>query len=193
MAGDIYNNINILQGAATVWVDGANIGWTRDGATLEHASENYFVEVDQELSPVKGKKIKETFRVKVNIVELTLENLKIAWAIPNSIDDTTYAGFRHLGFGGDPGTLPEHVVELRSPAPGDSVEDTRQRIIHFWKAISVEFGEMIFNKTGESMVPVTFEVLIDPDQAANEKLGYFRDQAPQTWSDLVCRVTVTSA
>lgn len=193
MAGDIYNNINVLIGAATLWVDNANMGWTKDGLVIEHASENYFVEADQELSPIKGAKIKETFRVKTNLIELTLENLKIAWAIPNAIDDTSYAGYRHLGFGGDPGTLPEHVIEVKGKAPGDSAEDTRERIVHFYKVISVEFGELTFNKNNESVVPVTFEVLIDPTQTANEQMGYIRDQVPQTWAELVCRVTVTSA
>ncbi len=192
MAGDIYNSINVLIGAATMWIDGANMGWTRDGLTIEHASENYFVEVDQVLNPVKGSKIKETFRIKTNLVELTLENLKIIWGIADNIDDTTYPGFRNLGFGGDSGALTEHVLEVRGVAPGDGIEDSRTRYVHFWKVISVEFGEMTFNKNSESIVPVTFEALLDSTQVVNRQMGYIRDDVPQTNSPLVCRVTVTS-
>ena len=72
------NKANVLVGAATIYVDDNNLGWTSGGLTIEHSADFYNVEVDQEPNPVKSFRVKETFKIKTNLAENTLENLKIA-------------------------------------------------------------------------------------------------------------------
>ncbi len=188
MAGDVYNNKNVLIGAGTLWVNGANMGWTKDGVEIEHTGEFYFVEVDQEPSPVKGAQIGEGYKIKTNLVELTLENLKIAWGIDNEIDDTGTAGRRILKFGGASTDLVEKELVVKGKAPGTD----RERTITFYKVISVDFGTMVMNKNAEAVTPVTFQALIDSSKPAGEQIGEFSDQTTDGTKNLVSRVTVTN-
>lgn len=182
-----YDKINILVGAATIYVDDANLGWTSGGVTLEHSSEFYNVEVDQDQYPVKSFRTKEGFKIKTNLSENTLENLKIAWGITSAIDTTTTAGKRRLVLGGSDAEATEHTLDVYGNAPGFP-GGTRQRKIHFYRVVSIEFGNLVIEKNKEQVIPVTFEALLD---STYDAVGYVEDQTSRTYKDLRCRVTVS--
>jgi hypothetical protein len=181
------NKANVLVGAATIYVDDNNLGWTSGGLTIEHSADFYNVEVDQEPNPVKSFRVKETFKIKTNLAENTLENLKIAWGIDSSIDLTTTAGYRRLAFGGSVADAPEHTLDVYGNAPGTP---SRQRRIHFYRVVAVEFGNLVVEKGKEQVIPVTFEAYIDSTQSNGKQIGYIEDQTVRESKNLVMRVTV---
>jgi len=183
-----YNKSNVLVGPATIFCDDAEMGWTSGGVTIEHTGEFYNVEVDQEPNPVKTFRVKEEFKVKTNLAENTLENLKIAWGIDVAIDDTTTPGYRRLAFGGSKAEADEHTLDIYGNAPGTPA---RQRKIHFYRAVAVEFGPLTMEKNKENTIPVTFTCLADPSQTEGKQVGYFEDQTVREYKALTCRVTVT--
>lgn len=181
-----YDKVNVLVGAATLFIDSNNLGWTSEGVTLEHSSEFYNVEVDQDQYPVKSFRTKESFKIKTNLSENTLENLKIAWGIDSAIDTTTTAGSRRLVLGGSSAEAVEHTLDVYGNAPG-SPGITRQRKIHFYRVVSVEFGSLVIQKNKEQVIPVTFEALLS---SAEDAVGYIEDQTVRLTRALVCKVTV---
>lgn len=183
-----YNKVNVLVGAATIFIDDNNLGWTSGGITIEHSSEFYGVEVDQDQYIVKSFRTKEAFKIKTNLVENTLENLKIAWGIASTIDESTTPGSRRLVLGASADESPEHTLDIYGNAPGHP-GGTRQRKVHFYRVVSVEFGSLVIEKNKEQVIPVTFEALLATPEDA---VGYVEDQTTRTFKKLIARVTVTS-
>lgn len=180
-----YNKANVLVGAATIFIDDTNLGWTSGGVTIEHSSEFYNVEVDQDQFPVKSFRTKESFKIKTNLVENTLENLKIAWGIDSAIDLTTTPGSRRLVMGGSSAEAPEHTLDIYGNAPGTPA---RQRKVHFYRVVAIEFGSLVIEKNKEQVIPVTFEAMLD---STYDAAGYVEDQTLREYKNLVCRVTVS--
>ena len=185
-----YNKANVIVGAATIFVDDACLGWTSGGVTVEAAAEFYNVEVDQEPNPVKSFRTKETFKIKTNLVENTLENLKIAWGIDSAIETASpvTAGHRRLAFGGSNAEASEHTLDIYGNSPGSPA---RERQIHFYRVVAVEFGAITMEKNKEQVIPVTFEALCDPTQSDGKQIGYIEDQTIREYSTLRMRVTVS--
>ena len=181
-----YDKTNVLVGAATIYCDDTNMGWTSGGVTIEHTSEFYNVEVDQDQFPVKSFRTKESFKIKTNLVENTLENLKIAWGISTALDLTTTAGYRRLVIGANSNESPEHTLDVYGNAPGIP-GGTRQRKCHFYRVVAIEFGSMVIEKNKEQVIPVTFEALLD---STYDSIGYVEDQTVREYKNLVCKVTV---
>jgi hypothetical protein len=179
-----YNKANVIVGPATIQIDDANPGWTSGGVSIEHAAENYDVEVDQEPNAIKSFRTKETFKVKTNLVENTVENIKIALGIASAIDTTTRAGYRRIVLGGSAAEAVEHTLDIYGNAPGSPA---RQRRIHFYRVVAIEFGPMTMEKNKEQVLPVTFEALYD---STNDAIGYLEDQTAREYSNVRCRVTV---
>jgi hypothetical protein len=184
-----YNKSNVLVGYATIAIDDSILGWTSGGVQLEHSADFYNVEVDQEPDPVKTFRIKESYKIKTNLSENTLENLKIAWGIDSTIDTTTTAGYRRLAFGGSSTTEPvEHTLDIYGNAPGTPA---RSRRLHFFRVVAVEYGTMTIEKNKEQVIPVTFEAYADSSQVAGKRIGYFEDQTVREYTNVRCRVTVS--
>ena len=181
------NKANVLIGAATIYIDDNNLGWTSGGLTIEHSAEFYNVEVDQEPNPIKSFRVKETFKIKTNLAENTLENLKIAWGIDTDIDASSYVGNRRLSFGGSTADAPEHTLDIYGNAAGSP---SRQRRVHFFRVVAVEFGNLVVEKGKEQVIPVTFEAYIDSTQADGKQIGYIQDQTIREGKNLVMRLTV---
>jgi hypothetical protein len=157
--------LNIISGAATISVDGSDIGYTRNGVTLEMNADIEVVEsVSSSASAVKAIKKNEAFYVVTNLAEATLENLKIAWGINTAIASET------LHFGGDP-TVPEHTLVIVGEAAGSNTT----RTVTFYKAISVEYSGTTYRKDDILYIPVRFRVLLDKSKDAGKQLGYIVD------------------
>ena len=78
------NKKNILVGAASLLVGATaeaatDIGYTRDGVTLTKAGTFLEVTPDQVVNPVIIQKTGETYTITTNLLESTLDNLKLAW------------------------------------------------------------------------------------------------------------------
>lgn len=183
-----YNKANVLIGAATIFMDDAPMGWTNGGVQLEHSADFYEVEVDQEMNPIKVFQTKEHYKVKTNLSETTLENIKAAWGIGTAIDSSV-AGYRKLNFGGSQDDPIEHTLDIYGKAPG-TITPARVRRVRFHRVVAMEFGTLNIEKNKEQMVPITFTCLVDSTQASGAQIGYILDQTAREYMNLVCRVTV---
>jgi len=158
---------NIIVGAGTLKVDGVDVGYTEDGVSITVEREYYDVEADQSICILEKKKIREKVRLVTNILEATLENLKIVFGIGNAV--ATVSGVKTLSFGGDTGVA-EHLLVFTGKAPGGFV-----RTFTAYKAVSIESGEHGYKKGEKTVVPVTFELIEDAGKTAGMRYGSFSD------------------
>ena len=159
---------NILVGAGTLKVDDADVGFTEDGVTVKYDRGYYDVEADQSLGILEKKKIRQRCTVVTNLLEATLENLKIVWDVENAVGSE--GGKKTLSFGGD-SAVTEHTLEFNGIAPGSS--NTRK--FYVWKAVSIEAGEHAYKKGEKTVIPVTFEAIMDLTKPVKTQYGYFED------------------
>ena len=75
MAG---NADNILIGAATVSLNGTDVGYTKNGQAVRYKPEFVNVVADQANGVVRKSRSQESMFVKFTLLEVTLENLRIA-------------------------------------------------------------------------------------------------------------------
>ena len=168
-----YNNVsNILIGAGTLNIGGRYLGWTRDGVHIEHNGELYDVLVDQEFTAMKTRRVSESYVIRTNLVEMTLENIKLAWGISDAISDISTGSRVH--FGGEPmnSDVQENTLDFYGKAPGTN----KTRRFHAYRAVSVEFGTYSANKAGETVLPVAFRLYPDTTLARGKQLGYIEDE-----------------
>jgi len=162
---------NILLGAGTLKVDGVEIGFTEGGVTLSLTKDWYDVEADQEVGILDKKEIREVCNIVTNLLEATLENIKIVWGISSPIE--TPSGKKILSFGGlsSPYDMaPEHVLEFNGVAP-----NKKNRKFTVYRAVSIEAGEHAYLKGEKTVIPVTFQCLMDTDKPKGRRYGYYED------------------
>ena len=163
---------NILIGAATLKVDGVDVGAISGGLALAKATDVYAIEVDNVRAPVKHIPVKESFSVKTNLAEATLENLRIVWNTPASKLDNNPAELNadaKLQIGLSTGIV-EHTLEATGVAPSGLT-----RVYRTYRAISVRAAEHAYLRTKETLLPVEFDILPDLSKAAGEELGTVPD------------------
>lgn len=159
---------NVLVGAGDLYVDGTHVGYTRDGVTFAFEREVYEVEADQAMNPIKTFRIKERLTIVTNLLEATLENLKIVWDVIGTVE--TSEGQKALHFGGGGSSLTEHEIIFIGVAPGGFV-----RTITAYRCVSIESGEHAYVKNEETRIPVTFLAMEDSDKDEGERLGSIVD------------------
>jgi len=161
---------NILVGSGTLTLDGDALGFTRNGVTLNVDEEAFMVrDIDQLVGPVTSVKTDETFTIATELVEATLENIKRGWGVNTAIDTGT-AGKKILRMGGDK-TMPQHQIVFSGIAPNG-----KQRQVTFFKVVSVDYGEVVAAKGDETVVPVTFQALLDCTKPVGEQIGLIDDE-----------------
>ena len=162
---------NIVVGAGTLKVDGVEVGFTEGGVTLTKEGEPYDVTADQEVGVLDVKEISQEYTVETNLLEATLENLKIVWGIESPIE--TPSGKRVLSFGGLSGPNsypPEHTLEFNGIGP-----EKKPRKYVVYRAVSVGESAHSYLKGEKTVIPVTFRCLVDTDKPRGRRVGYWED------------------
>jgi hypothetical protein len=180
---------NVLMGAGNLYygekTDGnevmSDLGYTRDGITVERTGTFYDINVDQEFSPIQTYLTAERVLVRTNLSESTRDNIKLAWGLTQSftsselsdVSGNNYGG-QNLQFGGPSlFTSPnEWSILFVGRAPGTS----KTRLIRMHRATAIDFGPIVHAKTGETVIPATFLCLADSSKPANTRVGYIFDE-----------------
>jgi len=162
-----YNQQNVLIGVGRLSIDGASLGYTSGGVNLMMTADRIDLEVDQSYAPIGVHKVRESFEVKTNLAEATLENLKLIWEQVEAI--VTGAGSKTLSWGMNPDVI-EHTLEFLGKSP-----EGFDRTFTVYKAVIWEVGEMVHQKDALTVVPVTFRVLPDIDKGDNKEYGTIVD------------------
>ena len=180
---------NVLVGAGNLYYGAAadannamsDLGFTRDGVTIERASNFVNISVDQAMAPIRIFASEETYAVRTNLAEATLKNIKLAWGLwgafaSSELSDASGNNFKGkiLHFGGpDMQTTPsEFSVMFKGMAPGTS----KKRLVRLHKCVAIDFGALTHTKNGETVIPTRFFCLEDTTRANNSRIGYFFDE-----------------
>jgi len=155
---------NIIIGAATLKLDGVDVGAISGGLSITKSTDVYNVEVDNVRAAVKYVPVKENFSIKTNLAEATLNNIRLVWNIPSNKLTT---GVLQLGLSTG---LVEHTLEVTGIAPNGLT-----RVYRAFRAISVRPSEHAYLRTKETLIPVEFDILPDLTQAIGTELGTITD------------------
>lgn len=163
---------NICVGAATLKIDGVDVGAITGGLTVQKATDVYNVEIDNVRAAIKQIPIKENFSAKTTMSEITLTNIRIIWNIPanqlnNAPSDPQASAI--LTFGLSTGVV-EHTLEVTGVAPNGLT-----RVYRTYRAISVRASEHTYIRTKETLLPVEFDILPDLTKPAGQELGTITD------------------
>lgn len=152
MAFDVEN---IIIGAATVCIDGTDIGLTVGGVNVRFERTFVEVEADQLVGIAKRFLNIERVMVEFAMLEVTLENMRIALGYPASL----LTGGTKLCIGYNSScSLPEHEMVLKGAGPGCGC-----RTFVLDRVVSVSSPEYNMQRTQEVQFKVEFEALKDDD------------------------------
>ncbi len=150
----------IIVGAATLLVDGVDVGFTQGGVTFRKASDTLDVEADQLAGVARKNTTFERAFVSTTMLEATLTNMRKAMNEP-----AAQQGGSSLIFGSASPVVTEHTLTVTGVGP-----DETTRTFTFYRAVpSEEVEHPIGMRDGVSVIPITFELLKDP--ANNDHFG----------------------
>lgn len=165
-----YSATNVLVGVGTLKLNGTSVGYTSGGVDLTAKADRTDKEVDQSYAPIGILKVRESFGVKTNLAEATLENLKLVWEQTSAI--TVAIGppdTRTLKWGMNSAVI-EHALSFKGKSP-----QGYDRTFDVFKAVVFEVGEMKHVKDALTLIPVTFRILPDVTRPAGEEYGTIED------------------
>jgi hypothetical protein len=167
-----YEPKNVLIGVGVLKVDGTSVGYTSGGVTLVATADRIDKEVDQSYAPIGVHKVRESFELRTNLAETTLENLKLVWEQSKAIVVDVPGKTRTLPWGMNQSVI-AHSLEFRGRSP-DGLD--RKFLVH--KAVVWEVGEVVHQKDALTVIPITFRILPDTAQPEGEEYGSIVDFTP---------------
>jgi hypothetical protein len=142
--------------AAAITVPFISLGGTDDGITLNVAHEWQNLRMDQVIDSPGKRKTGRVITVATNLVEGTLDNLKIALAEASAVTSggTGATAFKALELtGDDSGAEPTYSsILMRGRAPAG-----KMRTFIIRRALPVEDVESAYKKDDQWLIPITFE------------------------------------
>jgi len=143
---------NIVVGAATVSLDGVDVGHTKGGATFRYEPDFFDVISDQSVGVVVKPRSLERMFVTTTFLEMTLANIRKALMQPieNLSGSTLTLGYNNVCW------VDEVVIVLVGKSPNCGT-----RTVTFNKAVSIGVKEYNFSREEESSLEVEFECLKD--------------------------------
>lgn len=170
MAG---NQLNIIVGAATLKIDGIDVGFTQGGVIVRFADDYLDVEADQLAGVARKEKTFQRVFVTTTLLEATLINLRKAIGEPSSQLFNGGGPGTSLAFGQASPVVTEHTLTIT----GKSSAGATQRVYSFTRCISIgEVEHLAGARDAASVIPIEFEVLKDP--AAGNTFGFASDTTP---------------
>lgn len=154
----MYKVENIVKGGATILFAGGPVGYTRDATTLGQEKEDLRIDDIQQIVGVADiRRIKVGFVIKMNLYENTLENMKLAWGLNSSVQIDPGGGKSiDIDLSGD---YPEGELIIYGKGPNNVL-----RTIKWYRAKLIESGEMAIDAHSALVMPVTFQILVHPDE-----------------------------
>ena len=165
-----FDSKNVLVGISTLKVDGASVGYTQGGVILTAKADRVDKEVDQSYAPVGILKVRESFGVKTNLAETTLENLQLVWEQTSVISTVTGPPDLKSFKWGMNSSVVEHALEFKGKSP-----QGYDRTFSIFKAVVFEVGDINHQKDKITLITVTFRVLPDVTKPAGEEYGSVED------------------
>jgi hypothetical protein len=152
------------------------IGATQEGVEVAYSPDYGEVEVDQLKDAARLFNQGLTVTMNTNLAEATLENLLVAWGLPDDclvVDGTTDTFSISV-----PSDEPvERKLVVVGTAPDAAGPLDRDRIYVAHRVISIDGSTHSLRRTEATVFPVSFRLLPDPTQSGQE-YGQIIDQVP---------------
>ena len=143
---------DIVVGTANICTNDTDIGYTEGGITLRYEPEYLDVTADQAFGTIAKRKTDEKMFIEFDIVEMSLDNIRKAMALPvDNVQGTC------LILGAESSTCDDEVtVDLKMYGVGP---DCCPRTWHFPQASPSEGFEISLSRTEVQRLSVTYEIL----------------------------------
>lgn len=165
--------------AATLDADAAwrHAGFTSEGLEISYEPDYTDVEVDQLLDSAKIFKTGQRVMVNTTFSEASLTNLLIVWGQQTgTLSSTGSTG--ELGIAA--GALGDEPVERALVAVGSGPRPTttqkRERVYFARRVLSVDTSAHALRRNENTVFPVSFRLLPDPNATAGSEYGFIRDR-----------------
>ncbi|HOM26546.1 MAG TPA: hypothetical protein PKV21_03465 [bacterium] len=128
------------------------VGFTRGGITITPAKDIREIEADQSDYPLYYKTSRKSATIEFRLLEVTPENLKMAWGEPGKSGDSS--GTVTLG-------VPESIPMVYSIKVYAQRMDGQYVIFEFTSCISTGAGAFTYSKTDEGVLEGRFQTTFD--------------------------------
>jgi hypothetical protein len=160
------------------------VGYTKEPLVMAYESEEFDVEVEEELAPIKRRRVKETMTLETVLAELTAEYLQLAASNQDTVSETAAGGaqkaYEETGLGGE-AILTEKAWGFEGLYITSGGNDEPIRVfVH--KGTAMVNGELEFSQksTDYPGIPIQIKALCDTTQAAGQKLALFQRVTSET-------------
>jgi hypothetical protein len=146
------NSNNIIIGAASITVDGTDLGFTKGGTSVRYEQEQIDIIADQAVGVVRKARSLERMYVKTTMLEMTLSNLRKAFMLPAAslVGNTLTLGYNNSCW------VDEVVIVLVGSSPSCGT-----RTFTFSKCVTFGEREYMMTRDAETAFEVEFECLKD--------------------------------
>jgi len=160
------------------------VGFTKEPLAMAYESEEFDVEVEEELAPIKRRRIKENVTLETVLAELTAEYLQLAASNQDTVSETgagaAQKAYEQTGLGGE-AILTEKkwgFEGLFITSGGD--EEPVRVFVH--KGTAMVNGALEFSKKSSDYVgvPIQIKGLCDTTQSDGQKLVLFQRVTSET-------------
>lgn len=163
---------NICIGAATVSVGAyvsaaaagtlTDVGHTKEAVTIAPAFEDHEVKSERAFGVLKRIPIGGSFKLKVSVMEATMENYRVAFRQPSGSTSGTSSNLTLRV-----GDFNQNYHQVAIVTNGVGTNGTRT--ITIWRAMVESVGEVTYGKTGEQVLQITFDCLYDDTVSTADK------------------------
>ncbi len=160
------------------------VGYTKEALKLAYDSEEFDIEVEEELAPVVRRRVKEGATLETVLAELTAEYLQLAAGNQDTVSETAAGAaqkaYEETGLGGEPIlTEKKFGFEGRFITAGGDDEPVR---VFVHKGTVKLNGPLEFSKktTDYTGVSVQIAALTDTTQSTGQKLMLFQRVTSET-------------
>jgi len=153
------------------WTGWTLMGYTTQPSNISYTYDQFEVDVQQSLAPVKRRKTTERTTITTALAQLEGSLLALVLSGTNT---TTAAGASQKGwdrvvYGGDP-ALNEYMFALEGWLE-DSGGDKQPVRYFLYKATITQNGEMVFDKNNVAALPIQIAALNDTTKSVGQQMG----------------------
>lgn len=170
LATALPDETTVAYGDYDAWTGWTHFGYTTEPITFNYAYDEFSVEVQQSLAPLKRRKTNESMTIATTLAQFSGDVLAL---VTGGTNTDTAAGSGQKGFSRVVGGGTTNIAEYMVAVEGYRVDSTgvQQPVrVFLYKATITASGDIPFDRAGVTGLPITITGLTDPDRAVGENL-----------------------